>query len=289
MNVQSVQGGQVDEGAAGGGGESQDCPSAMAVHLERKIYRTVVRTDRGAPRFTNSFKNNNTGVMEIVKVFEEFSTSSASSSSSSGRNIKTGVDLDNGGASPRKRRRTVRRGSAETGTPWSGWANRARPSSPSTSAGTSWSPRLGVPKSVTRRKKKELAITEPEGATSGRSGPTLSRCTPSSPSCHTKPGHTPPPPPDVPRPPSLPGSQATITVSFSPMGMGSGRRTTTNTLETGIRPELPGHVPGGQEDHQHGQRRHHQPRGQGGRPPGAGTGGEHGLTILRSVYAIIVA
>ena len=82
MNVQSVQDGQVDEGAAGGGGESQDCPSAMAVHLERKIYRTVVRKDRGAPRFTNSFKNNNTGVMEIVKVFEEFSTSSASSSSS---------------------------------------------------------------------------------------------------------------------------------------------------------------------------------------------------------------
>ena len=66
------------------------------------------------------------------------------------------------------------------------------------------------------------------------------------------------------------------------MGMGSGRRTTTNTLETGIRPELPGHVPGGQEDHQHGQRRHHQPRGQGGRPPGAGTGGELGEKEIRS-------
>ena len=172
MHVQGVQGGQVEGAAAGGGGESQDCPSAMAVHLERKLkYRTVVRKDRGAPNFTNKFTNNNTGVMDIIKVFEEISTSSVSSSSASssstGKNIKEGAVMDYGGlkgkrglerdifssetyASPRKRRRTVRRESAVTGTPWTGWASRARPSSPPSSAGTTWSPRLGVPKLVTR-------------------------------------------------------------------------------------------------------------------------------------------
>ena len=72
------------------------------------------------------------------------------------------------------------------------------------------------------------------------------------------------------------------------MWMGNGRGKTINTLETGIRCardigacELAGHSPGGQDDHQPGQR-HHQHRGQGGRAPGAGTGGELGGKDIRA-------
>ena len=239
--------------------------------------------------------------MDLVKVFEAISTSSASSSSSSsGRSIETGAGLDNGGlngkrklekdifssdtyASPRKRRRAVRRERAVTGTPLSGWANRTRPSSPSTSAGTSWSPRLGVPRSGIRGQRKEPAITEPEGATSRRSGPLLTRSTPSSPPCPSTPGHTPPPPYDVPHPPPLSGPQATFTVSSSPTGMGNGRGSTTGYLKTRMSGEQAGHVPGGQGDPHRGQRGHHLQRARGGEaPPGVGPGGELGGKELKS-------
>ena len=110
--VHGVRDGQVEGAAAGGGGESQDCQGAMAVHLERKdCYRTVVMKDRGYPNYNfNNFKNkimnNSTGVMDLVKVFEKISTPAApSSSSSSVRSMESGsgAGVDNGGLNGKRK------------------------------------------------------------------------------------------------------------------------------------------------------------------------------------------
>ena len=87
--------------------ESQDCRSTMAVHLKEK-YRTVERKDTVLPRFKQwANHNKHTGVLGMVRLFEQISSGMELNTSSS-TSIREEMEFGLGGLKEKFRKRNTR-------------------------------------------------------------------------------------------------------------------------------------------------------------------------------------
>ena len=87
--------------------ESQDCRSTMAVHLKEK-YKTVERKDKVLPRFKQwDINNKHTGVLGMVRLFEQISSGMELNTSSS-TSIREEMEFGLGGLKEKFRKRNTR-------------------------------------------------------------------------------------------------------------------------------------------------------------------------------------
>ena len=86
--------------------ESQDCRSTMAVHLKEK-YRTVERKGTVIPRFKQDINNKHSGVLEMVRLFEQISSGMELNTSSS-TSIREEMEFGLGGLKEKFRKRNTR-------------------------------------------------------------------------------------------------------------------------------------------------------------------------------------
>ena len=87
--------------------ESQDCRSTMAVQL-KETYRTVDRKDTVIQEFKQNINNKHTGVLEMVKLFEQISSGIELNTCSSSTSIREEMEFGLGGLKEKFRKRNTR-------------------------------------------------------------------------------------------------------------------------------------------------------------------------------------